>query len=145
MRVGVGWHGGIAGTAPPAAGDFITCRNGRSRASPMTGLCRVHGGAVRALALVPGDLKSADAAPLLCAGITTFNALRHSAPSPAIWSRSWHRAWTSGVQFAASWVQNRGDCARRDKAARKKLGAEIYIDSTTQNAAEELTSWVGRG
>ena len=78
--VGVGWHGGHDFTCPSCRrGDFVTCAN-----EPITGFTR-DGGYARymlarheALARVPEGLDVAEAAPLMCAGITTFNALRHS-------------------------------------------------------------------
>jgi D-arabinose 1-dehydrogenase-like Zn-dependent alcohol dehydrogenase len=84
QRVGVGWHGGHCGHCPSCRrGDFITCIRGQ-----IPGISYDGGYAdymiapFEALALVPGELKAADAAPLLCAGVTTFNALRHSGAGP---------------------------------------------------------------
>src|SRR4051794_5436429 len=80
QRVGVGWYGGHCGHCLPCRhGQFILCKNGK-----ITGISFDGGYAdymiapFEALALVPDALSSADAAPLLCAGITTFNALRNS-------------------------------------------------------------------
>ena len=81
QRVGVGWFGGNCGYCEPCRrGDLIACQNmgipGRhlsTAATPTTSSCPPS-----ALAAIPDDLAAEDAAPLLCAGITTFNALRHS-------------------------------------------------------------------
>lgn len=81
QRVGVGWHGGQCGHCNSCRrGDFFTCE----RALIVTGLTRDGGYAEYmtasqdGVALVPDDLSSVEAAPLMCAGITTFNALRNS-------------------------------------------------------------------
>src|SRR4051794_26344423 len=80
QRVGVGWYGGHCGRCPPCRrGDFISCVN-----LMIPGIAYDGGYAdymvapAHALAAIPDDLDAVEAAPLLCAGITTFNALRHS-------------------------------------------------------------------
>ena len=80
QRVGVGWHGAHCGVCVPCRrGDFISCQNLR-----ITGFNNDGGYAqymiARAdvLALIPEALSPVEAAPILCAGITTFNSLRHS-------------------------------------------------------------------
>jgi D-arabinose 1-dehydrogenase-like Zn-dependent alcohol dehydrogenase len=84
MRVGVGWHGGHCGHCHSCRrGDFITCVYGQIPGiSYDGGYAEYMIAPFEALASVPDDLKSDDAAPLLCAGITTFNALRHSGAGP---------------------------------------------------------------
>jgi len=79
MRVGVGWHGGHCGHCSSCRrGDFITCVRGQIPGiSYDGGYAEYMIAPFEALASIPNDLKSEDAAPLLCAGITTFNALRH--------------------------------------------------------------------
>ncbi len=84
QRVGVGWHGGHCFTCEPyRSGDFINCENAK-----ITGISYDGGYAEymvapqEALAAIPDDLSAVDAAPLLCAGITTFNALRNSGAKP---------------------------------------------------------------
>ena len=84
-RVGVGWHGGQDGTCPACRrGDFVNCANGK-----VCGLSYDGGyqefmiAPVEALARMPESLDAAEAAPLMCAGITTFNALRHSGALPS--------------------------------------------------------------
>src|SRR5882762_9089506 len=85
QRVGVGWHGGHCGDCTSCRrGDFVTC----SKARQITGLTRDGGYAdymiasAGALALIPSELSAVDAGPLLCAGVTTFNALRNSGARP---------------------------------------------------------------
>jgi D-arabinose 1-dehydrogenase-like Zn-dependent alcohol dehydrogenase len=149
MRVGVGWHGGHCGhCASCRRGDFITCRNGQIPGiSYDGGYAEYMIAPFEALASVPDDLKSADAAPLLCAGITTYNALRHSGAIagdlvavPGIGGLG-----HLGVQFAAKMGFKTVAIARgADKGPlAKKLGAAVYIDSTKQDAAEELTKLGG--
>jgi D-arabinose 1-dehydrogenase-like Zn-dependent alcohol dehydrogenase len=100
-----------------------------------------------ALAAVPDDLTSEDAAPLLCAGITTFNALRHSGAGPGdlVAVLGVGGLGHLGVQFAAKMGFKTVAIARgADKGPlAKKLGAHIYIDSIVQNPAEELTKLGG--
>jgi D-arabinose 1-dehydrogenase-like Zn-dependent alcohol dehydrogenase len=80
MRVGVGWHGGHCGHCDPCRrGDFITCIRGQIPGiSYDGGYAEYMIAPFEALAAVPGELSAQDAAPLLCAGITTFNSLRHT-------------------------------------------------------------------
>ncbi len=149
MRVGVGWHGGHCGHCHSCRrGDFITCTNGQIPGiSYDGGYAEYMIAPFEALASVPDDLKSDEAAPLLCAGITTFNALRHSgaAPGDLVAVLGVGGLGHLAVQFAARMGFNTVAIARgADKGPlAKKLGAQIYIDSTTQNAAEELTKLGG--
>jgi D-arabinose 1-dehydrogenase-like Zn-dependent alcohol dehydrogenase len=144
MRVGVGWHGGHCGHCHSCRrGDFITCTTGQIPGiSYDGGYAEYMIAPFEALASVPDDLKSDEAAPLLCAGITTFNALRHSgaAPGDLVAVLGVGGLGHLAVQFAARMGFNTVAIARgADKGPlAKKLGAQIYIDSTTQNAAEEL-------
>src|SRR5881394_1864415 len=85
QRVGVGWHGGHCGYCDACRiGDFFGCQV----ALQVTGISFDGGYAdylvapAIAVALVPEDLPAVDAAPLMCAGITTFNALRNSGAVP---------------------------------------------------------------
>jgi D-arabinose 1-dehydrogenase-like Zn-dependent alcohol dehydrogenase len=145
MRVGVGWHGGHCGHCNSCRrGDFLTCKEAK-----IPGIAYDGGYAeymiapFEALASVPDDLTSEDAAPLLCAGITTFNSLRHSGAGPGdlVAILGLGGLGHLGVQFARKMGFKTVSIARgADKAPlAKKLGAHIYIDSTAQNAAEELT------
>ena len=149
VRVGVGWHGGHCGHCTSCRrGDFITCKVGQIPGiSYDGGYAEYMIAPFESLAAIPDELKSEDAAPLLCAGITTFNALRHSG------ARSGDVVAILGVgglghlavQFAARMGFKTVAIARgADKGPlAKKLGAQIYIDSTLQNAAEELTKLGG--
>ena len=144
MRVGVGWHGGHCGhCARCRRGDFITCVSGQ-----VPGIAYDGGYAeymiapFEALAAVPESLSSAQAAPLLCAGITTFNALRHSGAHPGdlVAVLGMGGLGHLAVQYAARMGFNTVAIARgagKGPFARK-LGAAHYIDSTAQDVAQEL-------
>ena len=84
QRVGVGWHGGHCGHCPSCRrGDFITCANAQIPGiSYDGGYADAMIAPFEALAAIPDELQAAEAAPLLCAGITTYNALRHSGARP---------------------------------------------------------------
>jgi D-arabinose 1-dehydrogenase-like Zn-dependent alcohol dehydrogenase len=149
MRAGVGWHGGHCGHCDSCRrGDFLTCRVGQIPGiSYDGGYAEYMIAPFEALASVPDDLKSEDAAPLLCAGIATFNALRHSGARAGdlVAVLGIGGLGHLGVQFAQRMGFKTVAIARgADKGPlAKKLGAHIYIDSTTQNAAEELTKLGG--
>jgi D-arabinose 1-dehydrogenase-like Zn-dependent alcohol dehydrogenase len=144
QRVGVGWHGGHCGhCASCRRGDFITCVRGQ-----IPGISYDGGYAdymiapFEALALVPNELKASDAAPLLCAGVTTFNALRHSGAGPGdlVGVLGVGGLGHLGVQFAARMGCRTVAIARgktKEPLARK-LGAQHYIDSDAQDVAGEL-------
>ena len=149
MRAGVGWHGGHCGHCDSCRrGDFLTCRVGQIPGiSYDGGYAEYMIAPFEALASVPDDLKSEDAAPLLCAGIATFNALRHSGARAGdlVAVLGIGGLGHLGVQFAPRMGFKTVAIARgADKGPlAKKLGAHLYIDSTTQNAAEELTGLGG--
>ena len=149
MRVGVGWHGGHCGHCSSCRrGDFITCTQGQIPGiSYDGGYAEYMIAPFEALASIPDDLKSEDAAPLLCAGITTFNSLRNSGARTGdlVAVLGLGGLGHLGVQFATKMGFKTVAIARgADKASlAKKLGAYIYIDSTLQNAAEELTKLGG--
>jgi D-arabinose 1-dehydrogenase-like Zn-dependent alcohol dehydrogenase len=149
MRVGVGWHGGHCGHCHSCRrGDFITCTYGQIPGiSYDGGYAEYMIAPFEALASVPDELKSDDAAPLLCAGITTFNSLRHSGAGPGdlVGVLGIGGLGHLGVQFGAKMGFKTVAIARgADKGPlAKKLGAHVYIDSTAQNAAEELTKLGG--
>jgi D-arabinose 1-dehydrogenase-like Zn-dependent alcohol dehydrogenase len=148
-RIGVGWHGGHCGHCRSCRkGDFITCSTGQ-----IPGISYDGGYAdymiapFEALAAIPGDLSSAEAAPLLCAGITTFNALRHSGAvsGDLVGVLGIGGLGHLGVQYAVKMGYRTVAIARgtdKEPLARK-LGAQHYIDSTTQNVAQELTKLGG--
>jgi D-arabinose 1-dehydrogenase-like Zn-dependent alcohol dehydrogenase len=144
QRVGLGWHGGHCNyCAPCRRGDFILCEN-----QPISGINYDGGYAdyvlapANAIAVIPDDLNDADAGPLLCAGVTTFNALRNSG------ARTGDTVAILGIgglghlaiQYAAKAGYRTVAVARgQDKGPlAKQLGAHVYIDSTTQDPAKEL-------
>jgi D-arabinose 1-dehydrogenase-like Zn-dependent alcohol dehydrogenase len=149
MRVGVGWHGGHCGHCVSCRrGDFITCSNGQIPGiSYDGGYAEFMIAPFEALAAVPDELKSEDAAPLLCAGITTFNALRHSGAKPGetVAILGLGGLGHLAVQFAKKLGFHTIAIARgADKGPlARKLGAHLYIDSTSQDVAEELTKLGG--
>ena len=149
QRVGVGWFGGNCGVCPSCRrGDFIHCRVGK-----VTGLHYDGGYAdymiapVAALASIPDELSAAEAGPLLCAGITTFNALRNSGARAGdlVAILGIGGLGHLGVQFAAKMGFHTVAIARgKDKKELAlKLGAHRYIDSQTQDVAKELTALGG--
>ena len=145
QRVGVGWHGGHCGYCDSCRrGDFVTCQV----ALQIPGIAYDGGYAeymiapAGALALIPDGLSSVDAAPLLCAGVTTFNALRNSGARPGdlVAILGIGGLGHLGVQFAAKMGFNTVAIARgldKEPLARK-LGATSYIDSHAQDPAKEL-------
>jgi D-arabinose 1-dehydrogenase-like Zn-dependent alcohol dehydrogenase len=148
-RVGVGWHGGHCGHCVSCRrGDFITCTTGQVPGiSYDGGYAEYMVAPFEALAAVPDELSSVEAAPLLCAGITTFNALRHSGAGPGavVAVLGIGGLGHLGVQFAAKMGFHTVAVARgtdKEPLARK-LGAQHYIDSTSQNVAQELTKLGG--
>jgi D-arabinose 1-dehydrogenase-like Zn-dependent alcohol dehydrogenase len=149
MRAGVGWHGGHCGHCDSCRrGDFLTCKVGQIPGiSYDGGYAEYMIAPFEALASIPDDLKSEDAAPLLCAGITTYNALRHSGvhSGDLVAVLGIGGLGHLGVQFAHRMGFKTVAIARgADKGPlAKKLGAHIYIDSTSQNVAEELTKLGG--
>ena len=143
-RVGVGWHGGQDGTCPACRrGDFINCANAQvSGVSYDGGYQEFMVAPIEALARVPESLDAAEAAPLLCAGITTFNALRHSGalPSDLVAIQGIGGLGHLGIQFAQKFGYRVAAMGRGPGNATlaKKLGADLYIDSVATDAAAEL-------
>lgn len=149
QRVGVGWHGGHCGHCPSCRrGDFITCANGQ-----IPGITYDGGYAdymiapFEALAAIPEELAAAEAAPLLCAGITTYNALRHSGarPGDVVAVLGIGGLGHLGVQFAAKMGCRTVAIARgSDKEPlAKKLGAHVYLDSVARDVPAELNKLGG--
>ena len=143
-RAGVGWHGGQDNTCPACrAGDFVNCEKGA-----ITGISYDGGyqeymiAPIEAVAHIPDGLDPADAAPLLCAGITTFNALRHSGavPGDLVAVQGIGGLGHLGIQFANKFGYKVAAIGRGSENASlaKKLGATVYIDSKASNAAQEL-------
>jgi D-arabinose 1-dehydrogenase-like Zn-dependent alcohol dehydrogenase len=144
QRVGVGWHGGHDGTCPQCRrGDFTNCQNVKVAGLSYDGGYQQYMVAPReAVAALPETLSDVDAAPLLCAGITTFNALRHSGalPSDLVAVQGIGGLGHLGIQFASKFGYKVAAIGRgpENEALAKKLGASIYIDSKATKAAEEL-------
>jgi len=143
-RVGVGWHGGHCFVCESCRrGDFITCKN-----EHITGVTRDGGYAKymiarhEAVARMPEGFDAAEAGPLLCAGITTFNALRNSGArvGDTVAVQGIGGLGHLGIQFAAKAgyrVIGIGRGPENGDLA-KKLGAAEYIDSKSTGAAQEL-------
>ena len=144
QRVGVGWHGGQDGTCLSCRrGDFRNCRNLKIPGISYDGGYQQYMVApVEALAAIPESLSDVEAAPLLCAGITTFNALRHSGalPSDLVAVQGIGGLGHLGIQFANKFGYKVVAIGRgsENAALAKKLGASVYIDSKATNAAEAL-------
>jgi len=144
QRVGVGWHGGQDGTCPQCRrGDFGNCSNLRvCGISYDGGYAEYMVAPVEALASMPESLDWAEAAPLLCAGVTTFNALRHSGAmaSDLVAVQGVGGLGHLGIQFAARFGYKVAAIGRGpvNAALAKKLGAHLYIDSAATDAAAEL-------
>jgi len=145
QRVGVGWHGGHCGHCDACRnGDFFGCHV----ALQITGISFDGGysdymiAPAIALALVPEALPPVEAAPLMCAGITTYNALRKSnaRPGDVVAVLGLGGLGHLGTQYAAKMGFKTVAIARgtdKEPLARK-LGAHHYIDSQAQDPAAEL-------
>ncbi len=144
QRVGVGWHGGHDGTCRECRrGDFRNCRNQKiAGISYDGGYQQFMVAPAEALVPIPDSLSDVDAAPLLCAGITTYNALRHAGalPGDLVAVQGIGGLGHLGIQFAFAFGFNVAAIGRGPENERlaKKLGANVYIDSKATNAAEEL-------
>jgi D-arabinose 1-dehydrogenase-like Zn-dependent alcohol dehydrogenase len=144
QRVGVGWHGGHDNTCLECRrGDFKNCRNLKIPGISYDGGYQQYMVApVEALVAIPESLKDTDAAPLLCAGITTYNALRHSGvfPGDLVAIQGIGGLGHLGIQFANKFGYKVAAIGRGPENERlaKKLGASVYIDSKATNAAEAL-------
>jgi D-arabinose 1-dehydrogenase-like Zn-dependent alcohol dehydrogenase len=144
QRVGVGFFGGEDGVCQPCRrGDMVNCQN------PVTPGLTVDGGyaevmiaEARGIASIPNELGSADAAPLLCAGITTFNALRNAGlrGGDLVGVQGIGGLGHLGIQFARHMgfhtvAMGRG---REKEKLAKELGAHVYIDTAVEDAAAVL-------
>jgi D-arabinose 1-dehydrogenase-like Zn-dependent alcohol dehydrogenase len=145
QRVGVGWYGGHCGECESCRrGDFITCQNLR-----ITGI-NCDGGyaeytvaTTQALAQIPDELSPEHAAPIMCAGVTTYNALRNSGARAGelVGILGLGGLGHLGVQFARKMgfqtvAITRG---REKEASARELGAHYFFASTSDNVAAELT------
>ena len=144
QRVGVGWHGGYCGHCEHCRrGNFFACVTGQ-----VTGLTFDGGYAeymiapASAVARMPAELQPVEAAPLMCAGITTFNALRNSGarPGDVVAVLGLGGLGHLGVQYAARMGFHTVGIARgKDKEPlARQLGAAVYIDSQARDPAAEL-------
>jgi len=144
QRVGVGWHGGQDNTCLSCRrGDFRNCRNLKIPGiSYDGGYARYMVAPVEALAAIPDSLSDVEAAPLLCAGITTYNALRHSGalPGDLVAVQGIGGLGHLGIQFGSKFGYKVAATGRgqENAALAKKLGASVYIDSKATKTAEEL-------
>jgi len=149
QRVAVGWHGGHCGHCESCRrGDFVTCKYAQ-----VPGISYDGGYAdymiapIEALALIPEQLSAIEAAPLMCAGITTYNALRNSGAraGDVVAILGIGGLGHLGVQFAAKMGFRTIAIARGkdEEELVKKLGARQYIDNRSQNAVEELNKLGG--
>src|SRR4051794_18000754 len=150
QRVGVGWHGGQCGHCDSCRrGNVFACELG----AIVTGLTRDGGYAEYmtasedGVASVPDDLSSVEAAPLMCAGLTTFNALRNSGArgGDVVAVLGLGGLGPPGGEFAARVGFNTVAIARgkEKEAFAKKLGAHHYIDSHASDPAAELNKLGG--
>jgi len=144
QRVGVGWHGGQDNTCRECRrGDFRNCRNLKIAGISYDGGYQQYMVApIEALATIPDTVNDVDAAPLLCAGITTYNALRHSGalPGDLVAVQGIGGLGHLGIQFANKFGYNVVAIGRGSETEflARKLGANEYVDSELTNAAEEL-------
>jgi D-arabinose 1-dehydrogenase-like Zn-dependent alcohol dehydrogenase len=144
QRAGVGWHGGHDGTCLQCRrGDFGNCKNLKIAGISYDGGYQQYMLApVEALTAIPESLSDVEAAPLLCAGITTYNALRHSGavPGDLVAVLGIGGLGHLGIQFANKFGYKVAAIGRGPESAAlaKKLGASVYIDNKTTNAAEAL-------
>lgn len=144
QRVGIGWYGGHCGQCDGCRrGDFVNCANGK-----ITGISFDGGYAeytvapAQALARIPDSLDAAEAGPLLCAGITTFNALRNSGARPG------DTVAVQGIgglgHLALQYANKLGfrtvalSSGADKEALARELGAHDYVDTSKQTAAEGL-------
>ncbi|MDF2458940.1 MAG: adh [Nitrospira sp.] len=149
QRVGVGWHGGHCGQCDPCRrGDFMGCRHFQ-----VTGFQEDGGYAQymiatsEAVAAIPEALSPVEAAPILCAGVTTFNSLRHSeaVAGDLVAVQGLGGLGHLGIQFASRMGFHTVAIGRgKDKESLAlKLGAARYLDTGSMDVAKELTGLGG--
>jgi len=144
QRVGVGWHGGHCGTCPECRrGDFRNCRNEKNPGLSYDGGYQEYMLApVEALVSIPESVSDVEAAPLLCAGVATFDSLRHAGalPGDVVAVQGIGGLGHLGIQFANKFGYKVAAIGRGSEIEplAMKLGADVYIDSKVKNAAEEL-------
>ena len=147
--VGVGWHGGHCGLCVACRrGDFIACeRLSVTGFNADGGYAHYMVSRADTLALIPDTISPAEAAPLLCAGITTFNSLRHSGAvaGDLVAVQGLGGLGHLGIQFAHKMGFRTVAIGRgmdKEQLA-KDLGAYQYLDTDRENVAEELTKQGG--
>lgn len=144
QRVGVGWYGGHCGVCSACRrGNLVLCHN-----AGITGFTHDGGyseymvAPAQSVAAIPDGLAPEDAAPLMCAGITTFNALRHAGalPGDVVAIQAIGGLGHLAIQFANKFGYRTVAISRGDdsKELALKLGAHSYINSEAANPAEEL-------
>ncbi len=149
QKVGVGWHGGHCHRCRPCRrGDFSNCeREQISGISFDGGYQQYMIAPVEGLAMMPDDIAPEEAAPLMCAGITTFNALRHSGAHPGdlVAIQGIGGLGHLGIQFASKFGYRVVAIGRgpENAALAKKLGATAYIDSKNTDPGKELAKMGG--
>jgi alcohol dehydrogenase len=145
QRVGVGWNGGFCGYCDNCRrGEFFACQT----STDVTGVSRDGGYAeymlapISALALVPKELSSIEAAPLMCAGVTTFNCLRNSGAGPGdlVAIVGIGGLGHLAVQYAAKMGCKTVAIARGkdEEPLARQLGAHYHVDNKAQDPAVEL-------
>ena len=149
QRVGVGWHGGHDFTCNACRrGDFINCQNEKITAiSHDGGYAEYMVTPAEAVAAIPDDIPAAEAAPLLCAGITVFNALRNSGARPGdrVAVQGIGGLGHLGIQYARQMGFRTLAIGRgKDKEAlARKLGAHRYVDTAAGDPSPELQKFGG--
>ncbi len=144
QRVGVGWNGGYCGRCDYCRrGEFFACVTHQ-----VTGITYDGGYAeymiapASAVALMPAELSAAEAAPLMCAGVTTFNAPRNAGAQPGdtVAILGLGGLGHLGVQYSAKMGFHTVGIARgkEKESLARQLGASVYIDSQAQDPAAEL-------
>src|SRR5436305_416105 len=144
QRVGVGWHGGHCFVCDFCRrGDFVLCRNEKITAIHFDGgYAEYIVAPAEAVALIPDDLPAAEAAPLMCAGITVFNSLRNSKArgGDLVAVQGIGGLGHLGIQYARQMGFRTvaiGRGADKQPLA-KKLGAHQYVDTNQGAPAEAL-------
>ncbi|MDX1720098.1 MAG: alcohol dehydrogenase [Salegentibacter mishustinae] len=149
QRVGVGWHGGHCFECEPCRrGDFISCENAKiSGISYDGGYAEFMTAPQEAVASIPEDLSSAEAAPLLCAGITVFNALRNSGitAGDTVAVQGIGGLGHLAIQYAAKMGMRTVAISTSDskKELAEELGAHHFINAKQKDAAKELQNMGG--
>lgn len=148
-RVGVGWNGGYCGHCDPCRrGEFFACVTGQATGVTFDGgYAEYLIAPASAVARIPAELPPVEAAPLMCAGITTFNALRNSGARPGdlVAVLGLGGLGHLGVQYASKMgFQTVGIARGRDKEPlARQLGASVYIDSQAEDPAAALVKLGG--